>query len=274
MIQVPFAIIGGSSTFSINFPDDLNDDSLEVISKDKVYETPFGDSPPLTVFRITTEGAAKDVVTCRMHGWTADRSRRDASKQMFWVFREMGVTKIIAEGGVGAINRDMKPGDIFIPDDYMDQSMRKDVNISNDYLLIMRDPVCPSLREVVLSNIDGTRAPIHKEGVYAVTDGRHFESKAEVRALGILGADAIGQSFAPEVYLAREIGACYLGVYLVVNLAEGIVPEWDYEMFKDLFFKESGNIARILLGTIKSLDASREDECSCRELRVNTLLKK
>lgn len=271
MIKVPFAIIGGSSTNSISFPDDLDDDSIIIILKDKIFETPFGDSPPLTVFEISTESGTKNVVSCRMHGWMSDRTRRDSSKQIFWVFREMGVKKIIAEGGVGAIDMEMEPGAIFIPDDYIDFSARKDVNLAHDHLLIMRDPVCSTLRDIAISHIDSRKTMIFPKGVYAVTDGRHFESVAEVKMLGMLGAHAVGQSFTPEVYLAREIGACYLGLYLVVNYAEGVLPEWDYAKFKDLYYNESKNIGNILLNTIKSLDMT-SDECACASLRVETLL--
>ena len=46
----------------------------------------------------------------------------------------------------------------------------------------------------------------------ANTDGRHFESPAEIAMLNG-HADIVGQSICPEVYLAREIGACYAGLY-------------------------------------------------------------
>jgi 5'-methylthioadenosine phosphorylase len=273
LIKVPLAIIGGSSTFSISFPDDLNDDSLRVVSKDKKYKTPFGESPPLTVFEIQNDETRK-VVTCKMHGWMSDRSRRDSSRQIFWVFHKMGVKNIIAEGGVGSINKKMKPGSLFIPDDYIDFSTRKDTNLSNDYLLIMRDPVCPVLRKAAVSAIKKKKAyTTFNKGVYAVTDGHHFESRAEVKALGKLGADAVGQSFSPEVYLTREIGACYLGIYLVVNFAEGILPEWDYNTFKDLFYSEPKKIARILIDTAMSSGITAKAKCSCNKLRVKTLLK-
>jgi 5'-methylthioadenosine phosphorylase len=274
LLKVPFAIIGGSSTFSISFPDDLDDSKIKIVSKDKTYPTPFGQSPPLTVFDIMA-GEKKRVVTCKMHGWMSDRTRGDSSRQIFWVFRQMGVKKILAEGGVGCINKDMKPGGLFIPDDYIDFSLRKDVSLSNDYLLIMRDPVCPALKKKAVSVIKkGKKYLVFSKGVYAVTEGRHFESRAEVRALGKLGADAVGQSFAPEVYLAREIGACYMGIYLVVNYAEGVIPEWDYKTFKDLFFSESKKIAHILVETVKNLDKTSKKKCSCEKLRLGTLLKK
>ncbi|MFH1288423.1 MAG: MTAP family purine nucleoside phosphorylase [bacterium] len=268
MHNIPFAIIGGSSTFSISFPEDLGCKDIKIISRDKIYQTPFGKSPALTIFEI----GGKKVVTCKMHGWQNDRSRGDSSRQIFWVFKEMGVEKIVSEGGVGSIDKKMKPGDVFIPNDYIDFSMRKDVKLGDDCLLVMRDPVCQNLRKDLVKIIKKeSNYKISPRGVYAVTDGRHFESKAEVTALKRLGADAVGQSFCPEVYLAREIGACFCGIYLVVNFAEGVVPKWDYEKFRGLFYSESKNMGQILLETIKTLDENRE--CRCSKLRVHTLLK-
>ncbi|MDD5772287.1 MAG: MTAP family purine nucleoside phosphorylase [bacterium] len=268
MQNVPFALIGGSSTFSISLPEDLNIPDVKIISKNKIYQTPFGKSPALTIFEVS----GKKVVTCKMHGWQGDRTRGDSSKQIFWVFKEMGVKKILAEGGVGSIDKKMKPGDVFIPDDYIDFSLRKDVKLGNDHLLVMRDPVCPDLKKSLIKAIkDGSDYKIFQRGVYAVTDGRHFESKAEVTALKRLGSDAVGQSFCPEVYLAREIGACYCGIYLVVNYAEGVIPKWDYEKFRYLFYSESKRIGNILIKAIKSLDINK-DACSCKNLRMKTLL--
>ncbi|MEW6087399.1 MAG: MTAP family purine nucleoside phosphorylase [bacterium] len=268
MQNVPFAIIGGSSTFSISFPEGLNDKKIKIISKEKTYLTPFGKSPALTIFKIND----KKVVTCKMHGWQKDCSRGDSSRRIFWVFREMGVKKILAEGGVGSINKKMIPGDIFIPDDYIDFSMRRNINIADDYLLVMRDPVCRNLKKEFIKVLkDGFCYKVFPKGIYAVTDGRHFESRAEIKLLKKFDADAVGQSFCPEVYLAREIGACYCGIYLVVNFAEGVVREWDYEKFRHLFYSESKNIGKILAETIKYLNEDR-NTCSCGNLRIKTLL--
>jgi 5'-methylthioadenosine phosphorylase len=42
-------------------------------------------------------------------------------------------------------------------------------------------------------------------------------------------ADIVGQGITPEVYLAREIGACYSGIYMVVYHAEGIIRDWKHK---------------------------------------------
>ena len=50
-----------------------------------------------------------------MHGWRRGVKRADASLQMFWVFAEAGVRKVIADGGVGSLNHLLDPRDVVIP---------------------------------------------------------------------------------------------------------------------------------------------------------------
>ncbi len=263
------AFIGGSSTFAINFPEDLHLTDVTVLDR-KTFSTPFGDSPEITLFEVDGEPA----LTLKMHGWRPGVKRADASRQIFWVFEQAGVKNILVEGGVGAINRDLNLRDFIIPDDYLDLSMRKDVHLSDKYLLVMRDPVCPDLMGVLHKT--GLKLFPERQianGVYAVTDGRHFESCAEVRMIEKLGGDVIGQSLCPEVYLAREIGACYAGIYLIVNRAEGIEPAWSHKELKDIFHQEAINVGKIIIESLREIKKIKKKSCQCAKLRKKTLLK-
>jgi 5'-methylthioadenosine phosphorylase len=265
--KAKLAFIGGSSTFAINFPEDMNIPGVQVIER-RVFSTPFGESPEFTLFALDKEM----VLTMKMHGWRAGVKRADASLQIFWVFEQAGIRNILVEGGVGAINRGFGLRDFIVPDDYLDFSLRKDVHLSDRYLLIMRNPVCPDIAEILTK----TTNKLFPErdiscGVYAVTDGRHFESPAEVRMIERLGGDVIGQSLCPEVYLAREIGACYAGIYLVVNRAEGIEPAWSHKELKDIFYQEAKNIGMIIIESLRKIQKHRKS-CQCAKLRKRTLL--
>jgi 5'-methylthioadenosine phosphorylase len=261
------AFIGGSSTFAINFPADLKLSGVKVVQK-KIFSTPFGESPEFVLFEMNGE----TVLTVRMHGWRAGVCRADASRQIFWVFGQAGVRDILVEGGVGAINSNFALRDFIVPDDYIDFSMRKDVALSDKYLLIMRDPVCPALAELLIKTARKIipDRKVHR-GIYAVTDGRHFESRAEVRMIALSGCDVIGQSLCPEVYLAREIRACYAGIYLIVNRAEGIGPDWRHKELKDIFYQEAIAAGKIVIESLKQI--KQKKECQCAKLRKKTLLK-
>ncbi|MEN6411637.1 MAG: MTAP family purine nucleoside phosphorylase [Veillonellales bacterium] len=267
LLQTDFAVIAGSGTLSSDFPLGAGDTGVKILADDLEFETPYGLSPAFRLFSVDD----RQVLTCRMHGWRTGVSRADASRQVFWVLREAGVKRIIGEGGVGSVNQLLDPRDFVIPDDYLDLSLRKDVGLEGKYLLVMRDALCPEIREVLLKMTrQHYSGRIFQRGVYAVTDGRHFESPAEI---GMLRghADIVGQSICPEVYLAREIGACFAGLYFVVNYGEGVVKNWSHQQLQDIFYDDAPMISRIILDSIRQLAAT--GKCECRSLRKETLLK-
>ena len=266
--QAQYAVVGGSGTLSSDFPLGAKAADVKIIEDNLVFETPYGESPLFRIFQV----ADKKVITCKMHGWRSGVGRGDASRQVFWVFREAGVKRIIAEGGVGTINHLMDIRDFMIPDDYLDMSVRKDVGLEGRYLLVMRDALCTQMRaeliEQTRKHFDGR---IFTRGIYANTDGRHFESPAEIAMLKG-HADIVGQSICPEVYLAREIGACYAGLYYTVNYGEGIVKSWSHDDLEAIFYDDAPMISKIILNTIRNLPFDG-DTCECKDLRKETLLK-
>ena len=268
--QIPaarYAVIGGSGTLSSDFPRASTADDVEILADGLHFTTPYGESPAFRLFSV----AGRRVLTCRMHGWRSGVTRADASRQVFWVLREAGVRRILSEGGVGTVNPLLDPRDFLIPDDYLDLSVRKDVMLDGRYLLVMRDALCAELRQTLIEETKKRyTGRIFDRGIYAVTDGRHFESPAEI-AMMQGHADIVGQSLAPEVYLAREIGACYAGLYFVVNYGEGIRP-WSHDTLEQIFYDDAPMIGDILLATIRSVSAE-ETSCPCRSLRKETLLK-
>jgi 5'-methylthioadenosine phosphorylase len=265
--KAEYAVVGGSGTLSSNFPAQLPDEDVTVLEDNLHFQTPYGESAAFRLFSV----GKKKVLTCRMHGWRSGVTRADASRQVFWTFREAGVKRILSEGGVGTVNRLLDLRDFIVPDDYLDLSVRKDVMLDGRYLLIMRDALCPEMRQALLTATKKRfTGRIFSRGTYVVTDGRHFESPAEVAMLNG-HADIVGQSIAPEVYLAREIGACYAGLYFTVNYGEGI-KKWSHQAMADIFYDDAPMIGEILLETIRNVDADARS-CECLSLRKETLLK-
>jgi 5'-methylthioadenosine phosphorylase len=263
------AVIGGSGSHAAGFPVGLRPDA-NVLDTDLVFDTPWGESPPFTLFEL---GGLR-ALHVRMHGWRKGVSRGRASRQVFSVLHRAGVRRILSDAGVGSLNHLLDPGDIVVVDDFVDKTTDRDRYgaVVGDHLLIMRDPVCATGREalVVAARRNAPDRRIFTRGTYVVTEGPRFESPAEVKHLQTLG-DVVGQSFCPEVWLARDIGACYAGVYLIVNYGEGVVREWEHEVLAQIFREDAGLMGRILLDALAALPP--DDDCRCRELRKPTLLR-
>lgn len=262
------AVIGGTGTHATDFPRALHE-KAEVTDTDLVFNTPWGESPPFTHF--TLDGVP--ALHVRLHGWRQGVSRGRASRQVFSVLHRAGVRRIVSDAGVGSLNHLLDPGDLVIPDDFVDVTTDRDRGgmVVGEHLLIMREPVCATMREA-LRSAASRLAPdrrLFPRGVYVVTEGPRFESAAEVRRLRQYG-DIVGQSFVPEVWLARDIGACYAGVYVVVNYAEGVVEEWSHPDLARIFHNDAELMGRIVLDALAALPDG--DDCRCRELRKPTLL--
>jgi len=265
--QAGFAVIGGTGSQAASFLADAQG-AVRVLEERVVVDTPYGESPPFTLFELD----GRRVVHVRLHGWRRGVPRGVASRQVFSVLQRAGVRRILGDAGVGSLNHLLDPGDLVIPDDFVDvTSQRAGEGVVGDHLLIMRDPVCPEGREA-LRGAAQRLAPnrrLFTRGVYVVTEGPRFESPAEVRLLRTLG-DVVGQSFSPEVWLARDIGACYAGIYVVVNYAEGVVEDWSHDELERIFRDDAPLVGGILLAALAALPD--EPGCACRELRKPSLL--
>jgi len=272
-IEVPlaeFGICGGSGSLSFDFPAALADERVTVISTGLTFETPFGTSPAFNYFEVKGTFGTRRALAVKMHGWRRGVTRATASLQTFWVFHEAGVTKVLADGGVGSLNHLLDPRDIVIPNDFIDLTMKQDIYVRGDHLLIMRDPICPVLAAQLYKGASSAFSRVFPRGIYLVTDGPRFESVAETKYMRDLGGDVVGQSLSPEVFLARDTGACFAGIYIVVNYGEGVLRAWEHDELKAVFFEESAAIASIVVDTIADTDLTTP--CGCGKLRKPSLL--
>lgn len=92
------------------------------------------------------------------------------------------------------------------------------------------------------------------EGVYASVPGPSYETPAEIKMLGILGADAVGMSTVPEVIVARHQGMRVLGISCITNLAAGISHQAiTHEEVIEATQKVEKNFAELLVHWIQQL---------------------
>ena len=64
--------------------------------------------------------------------------------------------------------------------------------------------------------------------VYVCTNGPRFETKAEVRAYGMLGGDVVGMTGGTDITLLREKGIRTAGVVYSINWGTGVRKDIEF----------------------------------------------
>ncbi|TXM64932.1 purine-nucleoside phosphorylase [Methylobacterium sp. WL103] len=97
--------------------------------------------------------------------------------------------------------------------------------------------------------------PLHA-GVYAWFSGPSFETPAEVRMAGLLGADLVGMSTVPEVILARFLGLPVAALSVVTNRAAGIGDgDPHHAETKQAAAAAAGDLVRLIQSFVAGLPA-------------------
>jgi purine-nucleoside phosphorylase len=143
------------------------------------------------------------------------------------VMHALGARTLIVSNAAGGVRRTFRPGDLMLIDDHINLMFRNPlvgpVEQGEERFPDMSAPYDPDLR--ILAREVALDAGIAvQEGVYAALLGPAYETKAEVRMLERLGADATGMSTVPEVIVARALGMRVLGISCITNLACGLSP--------------------------------------------------
>lgn len=138
----------------------------------------------------------------------------------------LGIRTLVVTNAAGAINTSFVPGDLMAILDHINLAGWNALVGPNDERLGPRFPDMsaaydPALVTLLLETSLSCRVEM-KRGVYAVLTGPSYETPAEIRALRVLGADAVGMSTVPEVIAARHMGVRVAGISCLTNLAAGI----------------------------------------------------
>ncbi len=129
-----------------------------------------------------------------------------------------GATTMVLTNGCGGLNPDWAPGSPVLISDHINLTGMSPLR--GAHFVDMTDLYSPRIRDLA-RQID----PSLPEGVYAQFPGPHYETPAEFRYAGRIGADLVGMSTALEAIAARAAGMEVFGISLVTNQAAGISPE-------------------------------------------------
>jgi 5'-methylthioadenosine phosphorylase len=257
-------IIGGSGLYEL--------EGLSRVRWQRV-RTPFGDpSDAYCVGRFED----RQVVFLPRHG----RGHRVMPSELnfranLWGLKSLGVEWVISISAVGSMKEHIRPLDLLIPDQFVDQTRRRVSSFFGDGIVGhvgMADPVCPDLATVVEKAARQTGAAVHRGGTYVCIEGPQFSSKAESRIYRSWGVDVIGMTNMPEAKLAREAELCYATLALVT----------DYDVWHESH--ETVTVEAVIANLLKNVVTAKEvlkrsipaigppRTCGCHELLKNAII--
>jgi 5'-deoxy-5'-methylthioadenosine phosphorylase len=209
------AIIGGTGLTSIS--------DLEITRREMIT-TPYGEpSGPL----VHGELYGHEVMFLPRHGSAHTIPPHKVNyRANIWALKEAGARNVIAINAVGAIQADMHPASLVIPDQIIDYTWSRtntffEEGLSQVVHIDFTEPYCKEMRNKLIGAAKYIDLPVFDEATYAAMQGPRLESAAEINRLENDACHIVGMTGMPETALACELELCYACIAVVANMAAG-----------------------------------------------------
>ena len=165
-------------------------------------------------------------------------------------FKELKIKNIIGAASSGSLKKTKLPA-IAVPSDYIN------FNIPTFYdnkIVHITPGLSEELRNRIIKAAKNLNMNIIEKGIHIQTQGSRLETKAEINLFKNFG-DFINMTSASEATLAKELNLNYAFIVSLDNYCHGLVKEeLTYEKIKDNATKNSENIKKLILETIKLIN--------------------
>ena len=202
-------VIGGSGLYGM--------ESLKKVREVRVG-TPFG-KPSDGFVRGKLRGT--EMVFLPRHGRGHRRLPTEVNfRANIFGMKKLGVERIIAVSAVGSLREQIAPGDVVIPDQFIDRTTQRPSTFFGRGIVAhvsLADPFCPVLSEALHRAARQEGAKVHPKGTYLCMEGPQFSTRAESRLYRSWGADVIGMTNLQEAKLAREAEICFATLALATD---------------------------------------------------------
>jgi 5'-methylthioadenosine phosphorylase len=208
-LRADIGIIGGSGLYDI--------EGLRKV-KERSVRTPFG-TPSDKVVLGELDGIRIAFLSRHGRGHRINPSEINYRANIY-ALKSLGVQRVISVSAVGSMKESIKPGDVVLPDQFIDFTKRRTSTFFEGGIVAhvaFGEPICATLATDLLASARSVGATVHRGGVYLCVEGPQFSTKGESRLYRQWGVDVIGMTNMPEAKLAREAELCYATVALVTD---------------------------------------------------------
>jgi purine-nucleoside phosphorylase len=144
------------------------------------------------------------------------------------VMNALGIELLIVSNAAGGLNPNFVAGDVMVIEDHINLLNRNPlIGVNDDQLGArfpdMSAPYDRGLGDRALAIARKNDFVCHR-GVYVAMLGPTYETRAEIRMLRYIGADAAGMSTVPEAIVAAHAGLRVLGLSTITNVCSPDKP--------------------------------------------------
>lgn len=172
------------------------------------------------------------------------------------VAHALGARSVLLTNAAGGISDTLHLGDLMVIEDHLnlfaaDSPLRGlSDQLFGTKFVNMYEAYTPSLTNALKAAGKLHSLPM-ASGVYAGLSGPQFETRAEIRMLHLLGADAVGMSTIPEVIVANQLGMRVGAVSVITDLATTTTTELSHEQVLATAMRADGYLADLLAAVIE-----------------------
>lgn len=137
-----------------------------------------------------------------------------------FAFKKLGASAVVSFSAVGSLQKDLAPGDMVVPFQYIDRTKARVHTFLGGGLIghvSLAKPICETMAKRLQELVKPLAHTSFFGQTYVCIEGPYFSTKAESHTYRQMGANIIGMSNFPEYALAREAGLPYLPCCFVTD---------------------------------------------------------
>jgi 5'-methylthioadenosine phosphorylase len=189
--------------------------------------------------------------------------------------KKLGVQRIISVSAVGSLREEIAPGDVVVPDQFIDRTTRRPSTFFGNGIVAhvsFADPFCKQLSAKLVEAVKADGARVHAGGIYVCMEGPQFSTRAESHLYRSWGGHVIGMTNLQEAKLAREAEICFGTLALATDYDCWNENAGDVEIEHVLaVLRQNVQLAqRAIARTVAGLDDTRS--CACASSLKNAII--
>ena len=163
----------------------------------------------------------------------------------FSALKSLDVRKVIGINSCGSLKRQIKPGTIAVPDDFI--SFFNIPSIFQKTLGHATPVIDDETRNTLIEAATKVGIDIHDGGIYWQNTGPRLETKAEIRMIAQF-ADMVGMTLGSEATVACELKLSYGSLCSIDNYAHGLI---DTPLTEDQIRKAASKNAETMVEIVR-----------------------